>query len=313
MKNDKEHEMGDKIIVDESGAFQVSSNPIVTFHVADQALLSHVQDLCSVVDSAVEKAYGSERKVLWQSVEREALEQEAIGLCFQEGTTFSEAVIAATLLLRNMAWDEAADFLVRGIAGATSSRLVPDDSILQFNAEYVTISDFADAMVECMDDDAESDAATEQYDELADKFHEEFEAGAEKTAEFAHKAMEKAREKLTHAGHFTEEQGHRLKTFLENDFVRLTEEVRAGAKEKLNPSRLGAGALASMSKLLHKTGVVLSGFAEKADGALACKSGEITSAGKLTCTACGYEMNFKKTGRVPPCPKCHKTEFTKGY
>ena len=162
--------------------------------------------------------------------------------------------------------------------------------------------------------DVESDEVNAaQYDELADKFHKEFESGAEKSAEFAHKAMDTAREQLTLAGKFTEEQGHKLKTFLENDFSRLSQEMKAGAKEKLNPARLSAGALSSMSKLLHKTGVALSSFADRADGALACKSGEITSAGKLKCNACSYEMNFKKTGRIPPCPKCHKTEFTKGY
>jgi isocitrate dehydrogenase len=43
------------------------------------------------------------------------------------------------------------------------------------------------------------------------------------------------------------------------------------------------------------------------------RSGEITSAGTLTCNACGHEMHFKKTGRIPPCPKCHATEFRKSY
>ncbi|MDQ6955909.1 MAG: hypothetical protein Q9M21_01810, partial [Mariprofundaceae bacterium] len=33
----------------------------------------------------------------------------------------------------------------------------------------------------------------------------------------------------------------------------------------------------------------------------------------LTCKDCGHSMHFKKTGRIPPCPKCHKTDFMKGY
>ncbi|PCI18096.1 MAG: hypothetical protein COB62_07115, partial [Piscirickettsiaceae bacterium] len=31
--------------------------------------------------------------------------------------------------------------------------------------------------------------------------------------------------------------------------------------------------------------------------------------GTLECIACKQTLNFKKTGHIPPCPKCHKTEF----
>jgi uncharacterized protein YicC (UPF0701 family) len=40
-------------------------------------------------------------------------------------------------------------------------------------------------------------------------------------------------------------------------------------------------------------------------------SGEITGPGTLSCTACEQTLDFKKTGHIPPCPKCHKTLFTR--
>jgi isocitrate dehydrogenase len=226
----------------------------------------------------------------------------------------SSVVLSGEMMLRYMGWTEAADLIIKGTNGAIQAKTVTYDFERQMpDAIKLSTSEFGDAVIDHMDDAAVFDVDAEKYDELADKFKEEFEAGAEKTSEFAKKSMEKAREQLTVAGKFTEEQGHKLKEFLENDFARMSQEMKKGAKEKLNPSRLGAGALSSMAKLLHKTGVALSGFADKADDALACKSGEITSAGKLICNNCKNEMNFKKTGRIPPCPKCHKTEFTKGY
>jgi len=226
----------------------------------------------------------------------------------------SSVVLSGEMMLRYMGWAEAADLIIKGTNGAIQAKMVTYDfERLMENAVKLSTSEFADTVIEHMDDAAISGKDADQYDELADKFHKEFEEGAEKTAEFAQKAMETARKQLTAAGQFTEEQGQKLKVFLENDFSRVTQEMKVGAKEKLNPSRLGAGALSSMAKLLHKTGVALSSFGDKADDALACRSGEITSAGKLQCNACGYEMHFKKTGRIPPCPKCHKTEFTKGY
>lgn len=42
-------------------------------------------------------------------------------------------------------------------------------------------------------------------------------------------------------------------------------------------------------------------------------TGEITSPGTLTCTSCGHPMQFKKTGRIPPCPKCKKTDFSRNH
>lgn len=38
-------------------------------------------------------------------------------------------------------------------------------------------------------------------------------------------------------------------------------------------------------------------------------TGEICSAGTLSCQNCGQQMKFTKNTRIPPCPKCHKTTF----
>jgi len=40
-------------------------------------------------------------------------------------------------------------------------------------------------------------------------------------------------------------------------------------------------------------------------------SGELTGPGTLTCCACSQTLNFKKTGHIPPCPKCHTTRFSR--
>lgn len=41
----------------------------------------------------------------------------------------------------------------------------------------------------------------------------------------------------------------------------------------------------------------------------AYRTGEITAAGTLVCDACGESMRFKRPGHIPPCPKCHATQF----
>jgi ElaB/YqjD/DUF883 family membrane-anchored ribosome-binding protein len=39
------------------------------------------------------------------------------------------------------------------------------------------------------------------------------------------------------------------------------------------------------------------------------KTGEICGPGTLRCLNCEQEMKFTRNTRIPPCPKCHQTEF----
>jgi len=48
---------------------------------------------------------------------------------------------------------------------------------------------------------------------------------------------------------------------------------------------------------------------EKLDASLKYKTGEITHGGEFVCTNCESKIHLKQPGRLPPCPKCAKTEF----
>jgi len=223
----------------------------------------------------------------------------------------SSVVLSGEMMLRYMGWTEAADMIIKGINGAISAKTVTYDfERLMKGATKLSTSAFGDAVIEHMNDE---NVEADQYDQLAATFVEFFESGAEKTSSFAQTALEKARKHLTSAGAFSEDQGQKLKKFMEKDFVHMAGEMREGAREKLDPSRLGAGAMSSIAGLLRGAGSLLSDVANRADRNLKVRSGEITSAGTLICTACGHEIHKKKTGRVPPCPKCHATEFKKSY
>jgi isocitrate dehydrogenase len=227
----------------------------------------------------------------------------------------SSVVLSGEMMLRYIGWTEAADLILSGIEGAIRARTVTYDfERLMDGATKLSTTEFGDAIISHMQaESTSSDEAADQYDQLAARFRELFETGAEKSSEFAHDAMEKARQQLTSAGAFSEEQGKNLKTFLENDFAQMAEYVRKEARLRLSPSRVGVGALSSLSALLSVAGSAISSMAERAEKAISCRSGEITSAGTLTCLSCNHEMHFKKTGRVPPCQQCHATEFRKSY
>lgn len=50
-------------------------------------------------------------------------------------------------------------------------------------------------------------------------------------------------------------------------------------------------------------------ISDKLDSTLHYKTGEITHGGEFVCTSCEGIIRMKKPGRIPPCPKCSKSEF----
>ncbi|MDM8545398.1 zinc ribbon-containing protein [Candidatus Venteria ishoeyi] len=69
--------------------------------------------------------------------------------------------------------------------------------------------------------------------------------------------------------------------------------------------------LDSFSGMVDYTRIELDKIAEQAQADTHIHTGEIASPGTIACNACGKEMTFHKPGRIPPCPACHKTEFSR--
>lgn len=156
----------------------------------------------------------------------------------------------------------------------------------------------------------------ELYDRYADRVHTLYSEGKEKTLEGMDEAMRTAREQMQSAGSFTMKQGERFESFLRRDMQLAALELKElgnEAIERLDPARVSAGVLASLGAVLRHAGDTLKRLAASANDALTYRTGEVTSAGTLTCLGCGKQLRFKSTGTVPPCPKCRKTEYRKGY
>lgn len=155
-----------------------------------------------------------------------------------------------------------------------------------------------------------------QYDKLADEVLKLYLAGRERSRAALEAAMDKASAQMTALGEFSAEQGQEFRRYLSRDLeqtVADAQKLGEEAKEHLHPARLGAGALASLASVLEFTSQALHSLSDRTKQALTYKTGEITTAGTLTCQACGQQVHLKHTGHVPPCPKCSGTVFSKGY
>ena len=147
------------------------------------------------------------------------------------------------------------------------------------------------------------------YEKLANRTAELLEEGKKTLDE----ALKKAKEELSKAGEFSGEQMDKAATYVKRDVAENAEKATEAIRKAVDPQRVAAGAQSIFSRILNSAADALSDLAEKAEKTVEFKTGEVTSAGTLTCKDCGAEMHIKTTGRIPPCPKCHKTTFRKSY
>jgi len=164
--------------------------------------------------------------------------------------------------------------------------------------------------------DQDKSRLAEQYDKFAEKFNELYWTGKLRGRDAMTEALDKAYENLVALGELGAEQGQDLKKFLARDLDQTivdAQQLGDEAKERFHPARLGAGALSSIAAVLEFGGDALRSLSSKAKESLGYRTGEMSSAGTLTCQACGQSVHLKQTGHVPPCPKCSATLFSKGY
>jgi NADH pyrophosphatase NudC (nudix superfamily) len=147
------------------------------------------------------------------------------------------------------------------------------------------------------------------YEKLAARTAELLEEGRKTLDE----ALKKAKEELSRAGDFSGEQMDKVASYVKRDVADNAEKATEAVKKAVDPQRVAAGAQSIFARILNSAADALSDLAEKAEKTVEFKTGEVTSSGTLTCKDCGAEMHMKTTGRIPPCPKCHKTTFRKSY
>jgi len=162
----------------------------------------------------------------------------------------------------------------------------------------------------------EEDQEISQYEKLASRTRELIEAAQEKGPKAVDAALEKAKEEMIAAGDFGREQGKRLQAFLRRDLEATREHVTQlgqTVKEAFEPQRVASGIQSTLAHILDTLGDTLKDWAGKAEEGLSYRTGELSSPGTLTCDNCGNHIRMTNTGRVPPCPKCHGTEYRKSY
>ena len=155
-----------------------------------------------------------------------------------------------------------------------------------------------------------------QYEKLAARTREFLETAREKTPKTLDEAFDRAREEMIAAGDFSREQARKIQTFLQRDLKSAGEhfpQLGKTLKEAVDPQRVASGIQSTLAYILDALGDTFKDFASKTAERLTYRTGELSSPGTLKCNSCGKRIYMTSTGRVPPCAKCHSTEFQKSY
>lgn len=150
------------------------------------------------------------------------------------------------------------------------------------------------------------------YQKLADRAAEILQEGRKTLDE----ALKKAGDEVTSGGEYTRDQAEKVGNFLRRDLTEVGKKAQQARDSVINavePHRLVAGMQSGLSRLLRTASDALNELAGKSEQVLEFKTGEVTSPGTLTCKGCGKEVHIKSTVKIPPCPACHKTIFSKSY
>ena len=148
------------------------------------------------------------------------------------------------------------------------------------------------------------------YERVAENLHKV----KEHTGPLLLKFIDQAKDKAVELDELTEEDAEKLTVWLKRDLDDAINHI-AENDEKLT-DWLGFETTLIESALLYllletadKTTVELLQLKQNAEQPYIYHTGEVTGPGMLLCDQCGEVLHFHKAGKIPPCPRCHETQF----
>jgi hypothetical protein len=148
------------------------------------------------------------------------------------------------------------------------------------------------------------------YEHVAANLHK----AKDKGGPLLHDLIDEAKEKAKDIEEVTEEDAEKLTAWLKRDLDEVTSylsETEQSLKEWLGfeTALVKNEMIRLLLETADKTTVQLLRMKDNARKPYLYHTGEIAGPGTLICDDCGEKLHFHKAGHIPPCPKCHKTDF----
>ena len=152
------------------------------------------------------------------------------------------------------------------------------------------------------------------YDRMMTRVHEFMDTAEAKALPTLKQRIEKAKQRAIELREVTSDEADKIAEYVERDLHDAAEYLQRSGKEfsswlQFDLQQVENRMIELFSTVADRTRYELNKLAAQARSGETYHTGEITGIGTLYCADCKPQMHFKKTGRIPPCPKCHHTAF----
>jgi len=152
------------------------------------------------------------------------------------------------------------------------------------------------------------------YETMLERSATEFRKLEKKTGPALHSLIDNAKAKAVELGEITEDEAAHLAEYLKRDLSDASFYISEHGRELkdwlgFEDSLIAAELLDVFLQAADPTTVEMNELKLELAARSIYKTGEVTGPGALACDECGEVLHFHKAGRIPPCPKCHKTSY----
>lgn len=157
---------------------------------------------------------------------------------------------------------------------------------------------------------------TQAYDRMLERVRGTLDRAEQTTLATLRARIDDAVEKAVELGELSSEEAERTARYLERDLVDAGEFLAEtggalGDWLRFDLQLIEHRLLEMFQQVADQTRLGILQFEQGLRSASEYRTGEVTGIGTLRCAACGKQMQFVKTGHIPPCPQCHGTVFTR--
>ena len=157
---------------------------------------------------------------------------------------------------------------------------------------------------------------TKAYDRMMERVKSSLEQTEQDTAPNLQQSIERAAEKAVELGELSRDEAQLLSQYLQRDledagrYLAITGQD-LGTWLRFDLDLIEDRLLEFFSAAADKTRLEMLAFEEEVERASHYRTGEITGPGTLQCDNCGELLRFPATAHIPPCPKCHASDFSR--
>lgn len=154
----------------------------------------------------------------------------------------------------------------------------------------------------------------EAYNRMMERVRTGFEEAEEKALPKLKENLDKATETAVELEELTREEAERIALYLRRDLEDMGHYLAETGSElgewlRFDIHQLEERALESLLQVADRTRVEQLALQRELAQDPPYHTGEITGLGTLYCSECGQAVHFHEAGHIPPCPKCHSTNF----